>query len=54
LHRDSFVAKVPGPCPVLSSGNTTSPYYRAVISKPKHKLENDSNGKKSQSLTCHS
>ncbi len=31
LHRDSFLAKVPGPCPVLSSGNTTSPYCRAVI-----------------------
>jgi hypothetical protein len=33
LHRDSFLAKVPGPCPVLSSGNTTSPYCRAVICK---------------------
>jgi hypothetical protein len=22
LHRDSFAAKVPGPCPVLASGNT--------------------------------
>ena len=22
LHRDSFLAKVPGPCPVLSSGNS--------------------------------
>jgi len=22
LHRDNFSAKVPGPCPVLSSGNT--------------------------------
>ena len=30
LHRDSFAAKVPGLCPVLASGNTTSPYYRAV------------------------
>jgi len=30
LHRDSFLAKVPGLCPVLSSGNTTSPYCRAV------------------------
>jgi hypothetical protein len=30
LHRDSFLAKVSGPCPVLSSGNTTSPYCRAV------------------------
>jgi hypothetical protein len=33
LHRDSFAAKVPGPCPVLASGNTTSFYCRAVISK---------------------
>jgi hypothetical protein len=32
LHRDSFLAKVPGPCPVLSSGNTTSLYCRAVSS----------------------
>ena len=31
LHRDSFAAKVPGPYPVLASGNTTSPYCRAVI-----------------------
>jgi hypothetical protein len=30
LHRDSFAAKVPRLCPVLSSGNTTSPYCRAV------------------------
>jgi hypothetical protein len=30
LHRDNFLAKVPGPCPVLSSGNTTSLYCRAV------------------------
>jgi hypothetical protein len=30
LHRDSFVAKVPGPCPDAASGNTTSPYCRAV------------------------
>ncbi len=30
LHRDSFLAKVPGPCSVLASGNTTSPYCRAV------------------------
>ena len=30
LHRDSFVAKVPGLCPDASSGNTTSPYCRAV------------------------
>ena len=30
LHRDSFLAKVPGPCPDAASGNTTSPYCRAV------------------------
>jgi hypothetical protein len=30
LHRDNFSAKVPGLCPVLSSGNTTSLYCRAV------------------------
>ena len=30
LHRDSFLAKVPGLGPVLASGNTTSPYCRAV------------------------
>jgi hypothetical protein len=30
LHRDSFLAKVQGPCPVLASGNTTSLYCRAV------------------------
>jgi hypothetical protein len=29
-RRDSFAAKVPGPCPVLASGNTTSLYCRAV------------------------
>ncbi|MCX6335641.1 MAG: hypothetical protein NT092_15305 [Bacteroidia bacterium] len=35
LHRDPPAggAKVPGPCPVLTSGNTTSPYCRAVIGK---------------------
>jgi hypothetical protein len=31
LHRDSFLAKVPGLCPVLSSGNATSLYCRAVM-----------------------
>ena len=31
LHRDNFPAKVPGPCPVLASGNTTSLYCRAVM-----------------------
>jgi hypothetical protein len=30
LHRDNFSTKVPGPCPVLASGNTTSLYCRAV------------------------
>jgi len=34
LHRDNFLAKVPGPCPGLSSGNTTSLYCRAVMFKP--------------------
>ena len=29
-RRDSFLAKVPGLCPVLASGNTTSPYCQAV------------------------
>ena len=33
LHRDSFLAKVPGPCPDAASGNTTSPYCRAVMFK---------------------
>jgi len=35
LHRDNFLAKVPGFCPVLSSSNATSLYCRplAVISK---------------------
>ena len=32
LHRDNFLAKVPRLCPVLASGNTTSPYCRAVMS----------------------
>jgi hypothetical protein len=31
LHRDSFLAKVPGPCPDTASGNTISPYCRAVM-----------------------
>jgi hypothetical protein len=30
LHRDSFLAKVHRTWPVLPSGNTTSPYCRAV------------------------
>jgi hypothetical protein len=32
LHRDRFLAKVNSTCSVASSGNTTSPYCRAVIS----------------------
>jgi hypothetical protein len=35
LHRDNFPAKEPGRCPVLSSGNTTSLYCRAVSGKQK-------------------
>jgi hypothetical protein len=31
VRRDRFLAKVPGLKPVLASGNTTSPYCRAVI-----------------------
>jgi len=31
LHRDSFSAKVPGFNPDAVSGNTTSPYCRAVM-----------------------
>ena len=31
LHRDSFLAKVPGHNPDAASGNTTSPYCRAVM-----------------------
>jgi len=30
LHRDNLLAKEPGLCPVLASGNTTSLYCRAV------------------------
>ena len=30
LYRENFLAKVPGHYTVLSSGNTTSPYCRAV------------------------
>jgi len=33
LHRDRFLAKVPGLCSDAASGNTTSPYCRAVIGK---------------------
>jgi hypothetical protein len=33
LHRDRFVTKVPGPCPVLSSGNAYLLYCRAVSLK---------------------
>jgi hypothetical protein len=30
LRRDSILAKVPGPCPALTSGNTNALYCRAV------------------------
>jgi hypothetical protein len=30
LHRENFPAKVPGPCPDATTGNTTSLYCRAV------------------------
>jgi hypothetical protein len=30
LLRDSFLSKVPGPCPVLATGYITSFYCRAV------------------------
>ena len=36
LHRDSFVAKEHRTWPVLASGNTTSPYCRAVSCKLLH------------------
>ena len=39
LHRDSFVAKVPGPYPDASSGNTTSPYCRAVTAKAEPEVQ---------------
>jgi len=44
LHRDSFLAKVPGPYPVLSSGNTTSPYCRAVMFKPINTTRRENSG----------
>jgi len=31
LHRDKFLAKVPGSCPDAASANATSLYCRAVI-----------------------
>jgi len=40
LHRDYFPAKEPGHCPVLSSGNTTSLYCRAVMLKQRRELFN--------------
>jgi hypothetical protein len=36
LHRDNFSTKEPGLCPVLTSGNTTSLYCRAVMLKHQH------------------
>jgi hypothetical protein len=36
LHRYSLVAKVPGLCPDAASGNTTSPYCRAVRVSKNH------------------
>jgi hypothetical protein len=38
LHRYNFPTKVPGLCPVLALGNTTSLYCRAVIFKPPNHL----------------
>jgi hypothetical protein len=38
LHRDSFLTKVPGPFPVLASGNTTSPSCRAERQHSPHYL----------------
>jgi hypothetical protein len=45
LHRDNFLAKVPGPCPDAASGNTTSLYCRAVRSheEPVNQLKFDGN-----------
>jgi hypothetical protein len=44
LHRDSFLAKVPGPCSETALGNTTSPYCRAVRQHISQKLSRrDSN-----------
>ena len=33
LHRDSFAAKVPGPCPDAASGNGSALYPPAVMRK---------------------
>ena len=46
LHRDNFLAKEPGLCPVLASGNTTSPYCRAVsfyLSRTLHGIKMNEN-----------
>jgi len=53
-RRDYFLAKVPGLVSADGATNVYSLNRRAVISKPKRQLENDSNVKKSQRLTCHS
>jgi hypothetical protein len=36
LHRDKFLAKVPGSCPDASLANATSLYCRAVMLKRQH------------------
>jgi hypothetical protein len=38
LHRDSFLAKVPGPCTVLSSGNTTPARQSGSFAKMIHRI----------------
>ena len=41
LRRDSLLAKVPGPCPALTSGNTNALYCRAVmVNDPLCAIEN--------------
>ncbi len=55
LHRDSLPAKVPGPCPVLVSGNTTSPYCRAVsiqAGSPTSRFITKPNNKNARMLTA--
>ena len=36
LHRDNYLAKVPGPCPVTASGNAYKSYRRAVRRNRSH------------------
>jgi hypothetical protein len=38
LHRDHFLAKVPGSCPDAASANATSLYCRAVIANVQHDI----------------